>query len=625
MPAQMRIDQAGLPAGTPGVARTDGLATGAVVTVTNVGGGSTTRVRLLWVPEGDTTAVPSLMQTGAQVWEFTPEAARYGSYRIELIVDEGLSTESRQIRIFGIRTPSLGLLVPAANERASSEATLENDTAVTRAASENNEPFGGFTPQSSWGWWRALANLIETVEAGGSSGSGNIYYTVVVGNALEGDTLINCDFLDPGDGSGIRAAVTSLYGLVGTVIVRRGEYTFPSDVGPIEVLAGRIRIVGEGIGQTIIRTSNGDPSTVPWRAFSLRSRHAAISDMTLTVPSRSPLSMAPTEPVGVVSVEARDVRVERVYVDFEGFFGVMDKPLYAIDFPNEGVFGGQVIEDVTVDVFSASFVANAANPYAFAGIGSGFLGDEVATALDSPFAEPIISRFRMVGAQNDDGPDPYYCIGMVSVKLAQFRMVDCEFDQCLTAILGGWVSTSGTKFVRGPTIRGVTVRMPGNLAASSTLPGFTIFIQEVGGTMNVDRVEVFDVNVEGTTGSGTLNPGAVFSSDATSLTGVKIRGLTITSRITGSFPVFYFTGGAGCVDAELSGIMLEAIAGVVSPTQINIFSGTRTKLFNFATDALTIDAPCDRTIVSVGHIRDVGGFSDLSPNTSLGGGPVIGP
>ena len=37
MPAQMRIDQAGLPLGAAGFARTDGLDTGALVTLTNVG------------------------------------------------------------------------------------------------------------------------------------------------------------------------------------------------------------------------------------------------------------------------------------------------------------------------------------------------------------------------------------------------------------------------------------------------------------------------------------------------------------------------------------------------------------------------------------------------------------
>ena len=40
MPAQILIDQAGLPAGTPGESRSDGLSTGAQVTLTSNARGS---------------------------------------------------------------------------------------------------------------------------------------------------------------------------------------------------------------------------------------------------------------------------------------------------------------------------------------------------------------------------------------------------------------------------------------------------------------------------------------------------------------------------------------------------------------------------------------------------------
>jgi hypothetical protein len=169
MPAQMLIDQAGLPAGTPGLARTDGLDTGAGVTITSVGGGLTHTVRLLWVPPGDTSAVASLSGAGV-LWTFQPTAAVYGSYRIELVVDEGLSTEDRQIRIFGIRTPVQGLLIPAANESADASTTLVNVGAAQIARSEQNEPFAPFLAGSAWGWWRALSELALAVEAGGGGG-----------------------------------------------------------------------------------------------------------------------------------------------------------------------------------------------------------------------------------------------------------------------------------------------------------------------------------------------------------------------------------------------------------------------------------------------------------------------
>lgn len=164
MPASMRIDQAGLPVGTPGQARTDGLDTGALVTLTSVGGGTTHAFRLLWVPPEDTTAVPTLLQTGPTTWTFSPTPGVWGSYRVELVVDAGLSTESRQVRIFGVRLPVSGTLIPAANEAADPAATLLNAGGATIARSENNEPFGPFVAGSSWGWWRALRDLYAYVE-----------------------------------------------------------------------------------------------------------------------------------------------------------------------------------------------------------------------------------------------------------------------------------------------------------------------------------------------------------------------------------------------------------------------------------------------------------------------------
>jgi hypothetical protein len=177
MPAQMRIDQAGLPLGAAGFARTDGLDTGALVTLTNVGGGLSTRFRLLWVPPEDLTAIPSLVAAGPTSWTFSPQAGCWGTYRIELIVDEGLPTESRQIRIFGVRLPSTGLLIPAANESADPNASRLNAGANVIARSENNEAFAPFGTGSAFGWWKALRDAITQIEAG----STGIRYRLVSG------------------------------------------------------------------------------------------------------------------------------------------------------------------------------------------------------------------------------------------------------------------------------------------------------------------------------------------------------------------------------------------------------------------------------------------------------------
>jgi hypothetical protein len=162
MASQLQIDQAGLDPGTPGVSRTDGLATGALVTLTNTGSGTTTLFRLLWTPPGDDTAIPSLAVTGdPKVWTFSPRAKRYGTYLVELLVD-GLSRERRTLVV---RTPG-GLVIPALNERGNRDATLDDegdDAVVDNNAVDSPDPNLAALPFAAW--WRAMHSLTMAVDA----------------------------------------------------------------------------------------------------------------------------------------------------------------------------------------------------------------------------------------------------------------------------------------------------------------------------------------------------------------------------------------------------------------------------------------------------------------------------
>jgi hypothetical protein len=157
----IQIDQDGLSPGTPGVSRTDGLATGALVTLTNTGSGATA-FRLLWVPPGDTTAVPSLAPTDdPKVWTFSPTENQYGSYRIELV-------ETGEIRVLVIRTPNLGLVIPAFSERGDPGANLMIADAAQIDAAENNAVDYAESALNSLqyaGWWRALHEVITRIDA----------------------------------------------------------------------------------------------------------------------------------------------------------------------------------------------------------------------------------------------------------------------------------------------------------------------------------------------------------------------------------------------------------------------------------------------------------------------------
>jgi hypothetical protein len=166
MTAQLKISQAGLSAGVAGRARTDGLATGALVTLENVGPGGVTSFHLLWGPPDDTTAAASLAVTGnPNIWTFTPTVGCHDTYLIELRED-GVPIERR---IFGIRTVNNHLLIPAFNEGASRHATWENDGADQVALSDNNavdftDPL--LNALNYAGYWRSLRELYKVVEAG---------------------------------------------------------------------------------------------------------------------------------------------------------------------------------------------------------------------------------------------------------------------------------------------------------------------------------------------------------------------------------------------------------------------------------------------------------------------------
>lgn len=211
--ALFTIDQAGLPAGILDRSRTDGLLSGALVTLTAAGPGSTFRFRLLWVPPGDTTAVASLTAVTANQWTFSPTAAVWGTYRIELIVDEGLSTEKRSVRLLRVRNTG-GLTDFALNERAAPTNTL----ASTTGASEDNAadyPDPAISSLVYAGWWRVQHELVQTVAG------------LVVGGAGTGVV----DTIGRIAGAGLRAIV----GTVGQAITVRGYDTAGDDGGGLFV------------------------------------------------------------------------------------------------------------------------------------------------------------------------------------------------------------------------------------------------------------------------------------------------------------------------------------------------------------------------------------------------------
>lgn len=243
----MTIDQTGLSAGVAGVSRTDGLLTGALVTITSVGGGSTHLVELLDVPLEDINAVASLVQNGGDptIWTFTPTANQPGTFRIKLTEDLGLPSESVQIRVLRMRTPRNGIILPAMNERADDEASLVNSGAPFIDASEDNAT--DYTSSSFYngrrysGWWRFLHEFVVRFD-----------------DIVKYDASANACFgQQAGDAISAGTANTLIGSTAGDAITTGGSNTcVGSNAGGALQNGSGNTFIGEGAGQSCVSGSS---------------------------------------------------------------------------------------------------------------------------------------------------------------------------------------------------------------------------------------------------------------------------------------------------------------------------------------------------------------------------------
>ncbi|MDB5716279.1 MAG: hypothetical protein JWO15_3676, partial [Sphingomonadales bacterium] len=176
--ANLIINQAGRPAGVPGQSRSDGLRTGALVTLSHdVANPVFTSYVLLWAPEDDHTAAATFSTVGNTA-SFSPDPSSIGgTYRIKLSVTTASGT-SESIRLFAIRTQNAGLRIPALNERADEAASLLFNGPDAIKASEFNEPSadGPFKDGNYGGWYSSfneLVSAVETIASAGTTGTWN--------------------------------------------------------------------------------------------------------------------------------------------------------------------------------------------------------------------------------------------------------------------------------------------------------------------------------------------------------------------------------------------------------------------------------------------------------------------
>lgn len=130
----MRIQVATLGGVPDGESRNDGQS-GLLVTVTSVGTG-TNHTLNIW--NTTDTSPPTLINTGPTTWEFTPVNGS-NTYDLELAVDDGSpASEVISRRTYRIPTENYGFLLPAPNEGADPDASLQNNGPAVVEASHDN-------------------------------------------------------------------------------------------------------------------------------------------------------------------------------------------------------------------------------------------------------------------------------------------------------------------------------------------------------------------------------------------------------------------------------------------------------------------------------------------------------
>jgi parallel beta-helix repeat protein len=98
---------------------------------------------------------------------------------------------------------------------------------------------------------------VDIGPGGGGGGQNRGEPEITVGNLLMGDTLNDCDFLDPGNGSGIALALGAAPPIGVHIYVRRGPYSLIASLN----VPANIDLQGSGHG-TIITAPAGAPAII---------------------------------------------------------------------------------------------------------------------------------------------------------------------------------------------------------------------------------------------------------------------------------------------------------------------------------------------------------------------------
>lgn len=147
-------------------------------------------------------------------------------------------------------------------------------------------------------------------DGAGGGGTDHREAGIVVGNALAGDTINECDYLDVGDGAQLAAAITAAGLVPCDVWIRPGTYDFSLGSQSVITIPSDVHVRGSGRRTTVIVTrTSGDQC-----AFILY-QDASLEDVGIEVGLPTGACSGGTD---VVSLEGFRSAVYRVNIDFPG-------------------------------------------------------------------------------------------------------------------------------------------------------------------------------------------------------------------------------------------------------------------------------------------------------------------
>lgn len=340
------------------------------------------------------------------------------------------------------------------------------------------------------------------------AGAGARGYTITVGNALMGDTLRMCDYLDAGDGVQLQAALTAAGAGTGkNVWLRPGTVTLTA-ANPMLTVPDNVQLWGVSRETTtIVGISVSGMS----QQVLLMGANSCLSDMTITSPAAIS-GVILVSPYGMVGMSTVGQRFNRVTVNVNAAGGVLRSFAVGFGYDTTTSPGGSEFYDCTVNFIGAT-AAQMPFPTGF------YCGPQ---GTYTPVLAPIV--FERCAVTTDGGGSQ----ATAFIGPHNMRVRNCYA-----------VKITGTGILAGATLGAFTSLGP-------DIDGFTVDNRDVTGSVQPRAVEISAY------GTGTI----------VNTRAVGVRVLADSGTIAGSFGVLLTSRTTGTIIGAEIHCEISGAAGI---------------------------------------------------------------